>query len=100
MGITPRSTNRLLADLKAIGVPIVSTPYGFRVRHHIGEAGERKSPETPISVPLALPSAPPSPAAQVEEPADQVEWVSELVKHGIIEPEQAEQFLESDPWEE
>jgi biotin operon repressor len=83
LGITPRSTNRLLADLRAVGVPIVSTPYGFRMQHHLGE---RKPLETIPSVP------PPSPDAQVER-------LSGLVEHGIIKPEQAKKLFDSDPWE-
>jgi biotin operon repressor len=48
LGITPRSTNRLLADLRAIGVPIVSIREGFRVLHRLGD---RKPLETSPRIP-------------------------------------------------
>ena len=41
LGITTRSVNRLLADLRAIGMPLQSVRVGFRMRHWIGERPEK-----------------------------------------------------------
>jgi transcriptional regulator with XRE-family HTH domain len=75
LGITPRSVNRLLADLRSIGVPLQSERVGFRVRHWIGEiVREDRAPESPQ----------PSPEMESRE---------------VLEPAAAETFPLEDDWE-
>jgi biotin operon repressor len=75
LGITTRSVNRLLGDLRSIGMPLQSERVGFRVRHWIGEiVREDRAPESPQ----------PSPEMESRE---------------VLEPAAAETFPLEDDWE-
>jgi len=79
LGISVRSTHRLLNDLRAVGVPIRVKRHGLQLWYYLGKRPEAKepAPETPAQSEPPLDATPPeivAPEPTQEPPKPYSEW--------------------------